>query len=362
MKRMIAAAMLALFGSAQAQEAAMAPASLGTITEDEWQAYRGAFVTGEGRVVDTANSGISHSEGQGYGLLLAYLAEDRASFERIWSFTSTELMIRNDGLAAWRWEPDADPHVNDANNATDGDILIAYALALAGTAWNDGVKLQRAAELARTLGETMLVEANGYSAILPGEYGFSARERGDGPVVNLSYWVFEAFPVLAELSPESGWLDVGQDGIALLDAATREGRLPPDWIALGNGSPVPAADFPPEFGYNNIRIPLYLMRADADPELLARFVPAFDGGFAPARIDVTTGERLETMAEPGYRLIGAALACILEGAPVPAELQAFEPASYYGSTLHLLALAHLRNSHAACLDTGHPATNGTGQE
>ena len=43
-------------------------------------------------------------------------------------WTETELLIRDDGLAAWRWEPDADPHVTDPNNATDGDILIAWAL------------------------------------------------------------------------------------------------------------------------------------------------------------------------------------------------------------------------------------------
>src|SRR5262249_22467996 len=86
------------------------------ITPEEWAAYAEHFVSPEGRVIDTANGNISHSEGQGYGLLLAVLADDRAAFERIWSFTRTELMIRPDGLAAWRWEPDTAPHVTDPNN------------------------------------------------------------------------------------------------------------------------------------------------------------------------------------------------------------------------------------------------------
>ena len=54
------------------------------------------------------------------------------AFETIFTFTRVELLIRDDGLAAWRWDPAATPRVTDINNATDGDILIAYALGLAG--------------------------------------------------------------------------------------------------------------------------------------------------------------------------------------------------------------------------------------
>ncbi len=38
---------------------------------------------------------------------------------------------------AWKWDPKADPHIVDVNNASDGDILIAYALGLAGKAWGE---------------------------------------------------------------------------------------------------------------------------------------------------------------------------------------------------------------------------------
>ena len=107
----------------------------GTIPSADWEAYRSRFVEDSGRVVDTANGNISHSEGQGYGLLLALAASDRRSFEQIWSFTFTELLIRDDGLAVWKWDPAAKPRVTDRNNATDGDLLIAYALAKAGEVW-----------------------------------------------------------------------------------------------------------------------------------------------------------------------------------------------------------------------------------
>lgn len=326
------------------------------ITAAEWQAYTEAFVTDQGRVIDTINRDVSHSESQGYGMLLAYLAQDRAAFERIWSFTQTELMIRDDGLAAWLWDPEAEPAITDVNNATDGDILIAYALALAGADWGDAAKLQQAGAIARAIAADMLVDAHDIVAILPGAAGFSAADRPDGPVVNPSYWVFEAFPVLAELTPDIDWMRVHDDGLTLIERTATDGRLPPDWISLAGEQPVPAEGFAPEFGYNNVRIPLYLIRDErVDADLLERFSTLFDQDDAPGRIDTTTGERLETMGEAGYRLIGAAHGCVTDGDPVPAELQVFQPTSYYGATLQLLMLEHLRHRHTDCLAADSPA-------
>lgn len=93
-----------------------------------WQGYKQRFVTSAGRVVDTANGQISHSEGQGYGMLLAVAANDRPTFERLWGWTRANLMVRDDQLIAWRWTPGQRPPITDMNNATDGDILIAWAL------------------------------------------------------------------------------------------------------------------------------------------------------------------------------------------------------------------------------------------
>ena len=38
-------------------------------------------------------------------------------------------MLRDDGLAVWKWDPFAKQPVADPNNASDGDILIAYSKA-----------------------------------------------------------------------------------------------------------------------------------------------------------------------------------------------------------------------------------------
>jgi endo-1,4-beta-D-glucanase Y len=311
------------------------------VTSAEWQVWRAAFLTEDGRVVDTANGGISHSEGQGYGLLLAVLAGRPDDFDAILGFTRTELLIRDDGLAAWRWHPGATPHVTDLNAASDGDILIAYALDAAGTAWGRDDYAAAAADLARAIGAHEVADAGGRPLLLPAPAGFAADDRPDGPVVNLSYWVFEALPVLARLDPATEWGAVGAEGLRLAET-TRLGPqgLPPDWLSLKTLAP--ADGFPPEYGYNALRLPLYLVRAGlGSPALLERLR-------TPAIVDLATG-RATPLDDPGFRAIGALVACRLDGTPLPPELATFAPTDYYPSTLHLLVLAEARREMPSCL-------------
>jgi endoglucanase len=108
---------------------AIAMPLVGALTDKAaWRDYKSRFISEQGRVIDTANGGISHSEGQGYGMLLAVAADDRAGFDALWGWTRANLMVRDDELIAWRWEPDKRPAVADMNDAADGDLLVAWAL------------------------------------------------------------------------------------------------------------------------------------------------------------------------------------------------------------------------------------------
>lgn len=321
-----------------------------TILPEEWSSYVENYVTEDGRVVDTGNNDISHSESQGYGLILSVMADDRDTFERVLSFTSTELLVRDDGLAGWLWNPAETPHLTDVNNATDGDILIAYGLALAGDAWSDGSFTDKARAIASAIGQTMLVETHGMTAILPGAAGFNDRSDGVGPILNPSYWVFEAFPVFARLDPSIDWEAVTEAGLELVRRARlTKSSVPPDWLVLDeHGAIRPAPDFPVEFGYNGIRIPLYMMRAGIDARLLEPFQANSDAA-GLYKIDPLTGARIEPISEPGYRLIQAAMDCVVGGNAVPRELRTMSATSYYAATLQLLALDFLRREHTACL-------------
>lgn len=321
---------------------------------EAWNAYMAKFVADSGRIVDTANGDISHSEGQGYGMILAFLAGDRSNFERIWGFTRTELLIRDDGLAAWRWDPNSKPHVTDVNSASDGDLLIAYALARAGRSWGNQSYMDAARKLARALGSKLVVKSSDRLVLLPGGVGFAEPDRKDGPILNLSYWVFEAFPIFAQIAPETDWNKLSASGLDLLKVARLgPAQLPPDWISAPANGPVTLAEgFPPVFGYNSLRISLYLLRAGiVDTQILEGFRRSWlvENGGTPAVVDIPTGKVLTQLTDPGYRMLGASLACALSGTAIPQDLKRFEPTLYYPSTLFLLSWALLVEKYPRCL-------------
>ena len=97
----------------------------------QWQQWQRRYVS-FGRVIDAQQGGISHSEGQGYGLLLAQAHGDRQAFDEIDAWTRHHLAIRDDRLMAWKWQPGPGNNVADWHNATDGDLFRAWALLRGG--------------------------------------------------------------------------------------------------------------------------------------------------------------------------------------------------------------------------------------
>src|SRR5436190_19354649 len=85
------------------------------------------YVDPDGRVVRHDQGGDTVSEGQSYALLLAAISDDRAHFDRVWTWTTAHLE-RDDGLLSWRY---ADGAVVDQMSATDADVQAAWALTLA---------------------------------------------------------------------------------------------------------------------------------------------------------------------------------------------------------------------------------------
>ncbi|MEJ8473800.1 glycosyl hydrolase family 8 [Roseibium algae] len=322
----------------------------GSITQAEWHTYVSHFVTEGGRVVDDANGNISHSESQGYGLLLAYLSKDQATFDQIWSFTETNMWLRDDGLVAWKWDPATRPHIQDINNASDGDVLIAYSLALAAKKWNRSDLGDAALRIATAIATKLVFKTDEQWIITPAVTGFDSKDAEDGPVINLSYWIFEAFPVLAEMTKQGDLNKLTHSGVDLIqEARFGPDMLPSDWISLHDGMK-PASGFPTEFSYNSFRIPLYLMRSGHEStELLKPFLNAMGSSKDGVQvINVNTGARSKPLNDLGYAAIGAALECVLEGKPLPEEITTFKPTSYYPSTLHLLVLSFITEQHPVC--------------
>ncbi|PPD46117.1 MAG: hypothetical protein CTY15_01700 [Methylocystis sp.] len=314
-----------------------------------WEAYRQRFVTQAGRIVDTGNGAFSHSEGQGYGLLLAVAAADRSAFDKILTWTTLNLHVRNDNLAAWRWTGSSSGN-RDPNNASDGDILIAWALAEAADLWSDPGYFYAALAITADI-ESKLVKPNRDFGplLMPGAEGFGPKERPDGPVVNLSYWVFPAFYRLAQVDRGVDWNALMQTGLNLIgDAQFGRAKLPPDWLSLAKPTIAPAQGFEDRYGYDALRIPLYLFWADAaTPKRLRDFDSAWPKGAAL----VTPSGAASVLSEPGYQAVAALLRCGTKGSRYPESFYRFvENQHYYPATLHMLSLMAATMHPGSCLD------------
>jgi endoglucanase len=313
----------------------------------KWRLYADRFITVEGRVVDNANGDVSHSEGQGYALLLAERLGDRDAFARIWGWTMRHLFVRDDALAAWRWDPKSTPNVTDHNNTTDGDLLIAWALSNAAARWNVSEYADTARHIADALATQLVVPSRFGWILLPAVKRFGAADQHDGPVVNLSYWVFPALEHLRGVSRKADWDAVATTGENLIRSA-RFGprRIPTNWIGLADNEPAPAHAFAPVFGYDAIRIPLYLAWANSSRRKLLRSLPPLE----LAVIDVNTGQANEALNDPDYQAIAALVECAKSDAQPSLHTLNYNGQFYYPASLHLLSLVAARDLNLGCLE------------
>lgn len=311
--------------------AAAAPARL---PNAEWLAFKARFVSSDGRVIDTGNGGISHSEGQGYGLLLAESANDRATFERIWAWTAANLARKDVALLAWRFDPLKG--VVDRNNATDGDLLTAYALQRAATRW----RLPGLAAISQRIRADILARLvrrhGGRLLLLPGLEGFVF---GDSITVNPSYFVFPALDLFARLEPRSLWPDLRDDCLRIVrEGRFGDGDLPVDWLRVDQAGRLWSdPDRAPLFGYDAIRIPLHLLWSGRAADQAMRGVRAWwlkaqaGGRGIPATINVANGTTSpERLSAGGLRVVELTLAGRVTPATLPNGLD------YYASALWLL--------------------------
>lgn len=307
--------------------------------DSDWVEFKKHFLQSDGRIIDNGSK-ISHTEGQGVAMLLAVRYDDRASFDTIWSWTRTTLQIRQDKLLAWRWSPK--DGVSDKNNATDGDLYVAWSLLRAQAKWKDSTYGRDAQQILTSVREKLLRQDKRGMILLPGANGF---EKTEGITVNLSYWLFPALKEFDQAFPDPIWEQISQTGITLL----REGHfgrwgLPPDWMKL-NDKLEPATDFPARFSYDAVRIPLYLLWAGREtPELMKPFHDYwghFKGArFMPAWTNLNDDSIDSWDASTGIRSV----AQIALNAPniSAAQLPALDASQdYYSATLLLLGKAML---------------------
>ena len=303
----------------------------------DWAEFKRRFITVDGRVVDTGNGGVSHTEGQGWGMVLAVAQDDRATFDLLAGWTRTHLSRPFDALHAWRFDPRRAAPVQDTNNATDGDLFIAGALARAARRWNEPVYGRQARLIAQSVLGMLVREVSGRTILLPGADGF---ENQTGIVLNPSYYVFPMLDELANILPLDVWQKLRSDGIELIDQA-RFGRwkLPPDWVLLEPRSNVIklAPGRPARFSFDAIRVPLYLEWAGVMSPAIPSVANFWKSRQRPAAWIDLQDETTSSYAMPtGMDAVPALIA--KTGSRSPAHTATVADAQdYYGAALIMLS-------------------------
>jgi endo-1,4-beta-D-glucanase Y len=273
-----------------------------------WERYNAEFMSNDGRIMDYYHDLISHSEGQGYGMRLSVLYNDRAAFEKIWLWTKNNLQVRADSLFAWQWgkRSNGEWKVIDYNDAADGDILIASALLEAYEKWDDTGYKNEAIKIIRDIRMNLSIDWHGHTFILPAYDGFHPNESSYE--LNPSYVILSAYRRFARVEQRSFWEKVYHDGLFLLEKVCfGKWCLPADWVILSGGKISVSAGRSPYFGNEAVRVVLHLASEDQEyPKGMARILDLYKQmGYFPQWIDLEKDGLSLDPAPAGYYAVYA---------------------------------------------------------
>ena len=209
---------------------------------------------------------------------------------------------------------------------------------------------REATKIAQALLKETIVAYQGQTLLCRARPGFRKRigrmARWSIPPTGSSrlfrFWAHSCLPIMAVSR---------QTGAALLQQMQFGAGQAPGRLGQRQAAPEAGDGFPPEFGYNSVRIPLYLVRGGIkDPALLTRLKQGMSGpdGLVTL-IDLSSDKVVKTLSDPGYQIISDLVSCVVDGGKMPTTVKQFTPTLYYPSTLHLLGLAYAAEKHPECL-------------
>jgi endo-1,4-beta-D-glucanase Y len=188
-----------------------------------WDHYAARFLSSQGRVIDPDRNEMTTSEGQSYAMFFALVANDHASFQRIFSWTTNSLaqadLAKN--LPAWSWgrKDDGSWGVLDSNSAADADLWIAYSLIEAGELWGPAEYTKTGNALLSLIAQEEVVTVPEIGPLLlPGKSGF--HPDSGRWILNPSYMPLPLLFAANHFDPNGPWK---QMALAL-----------PGWLQQGN--------------------------------------------------------------------------------------------------------------------------------
>lgn len=274
-----------------------------------WEAFKSTYLSGDGRVIDSMHEDHrTVSEGQAYGMMFALVADDRAAFERLLTWTANNLSHGDlsTNLPAWLWghrKKDDTWGVLDPNSATDADVWIAYVLLEAGRLWSEPRYTALADRVIANIGRHEVRELPRLGAtLMPAPHGFVHDSYFR---LNPSYLALQPLRRFAAHTGDTLWPAVLASARRILLESAPSG-VAGDWVEWH-----PLEGFRPDGksggigSYDAIRVYLWIgMLHPSDPDrrdLLERYAPVADvfatDGRPPERIEI--GRARASGAGPG---------------------------------------------------------------
>jgi endoglucanase len=239
---------LALLPLAGGLPASAQQASGACLPTADWNSFAARHLQADGRIVDfDTQQQQSTSEGQSFGLFFALVHNDRPAFDRILSWTESNLAEGSlaTRLPAWQWgrKPDKGWGVLDQDPASDSDLWIAYALLEAGRLWNE--------PRYQALGRAVLAQAAQAEVIaLPGLGRIllpwpQSVAKGPSWRLNPSYLPLQLLRRFQQVDGQGPWGEIADNAVRMIAQVSPQG-FAPDWCAWSDKDKAFVAD--PEKG------------------------------------------------------------------------------------------------------------------
>jgi endoglucanase len=270
-----------------------------------WQTFAARFIQQDGRVLESSvQPDHSTSEGQSYAMFFAVVANDRERFDKLWRWTSDNLLGSDvdNNLPAWLWgkKKDGSWGVEDANSASDSDLWIAYALLEAGRLWQQPEYTQAARRLLANVEAREIADLPGLGKmLLPGALSFAQEDHLWR--LNPSYLPLPLLRRLASEYPEGPWAEIATNTLILLQKSSPKGFVA-DWIGYRGVAPdaglfVTDKEKGDVGSYDAIRVYLWAGMTAADDPLASPLLASLSGmanatavtGIPPETVQVSSG-------------------------------------------------------------------------
>lgn len=212
------------------------------ILRKTWRDYADTVVV-DGRVGESRQ--VS-SRDQGYAMLRAVIANDRETFDKLFTWTYSHMLLEDRNLYGTVYGSDKGQTetVLNKGTTTEADEHIALSLALAYKKWGEDIYQKEALNMIDDIWKYETVSIRGNRYIVAGDWA----QNGSRYTVSTSALMPFAYRIFGELDSGHEWNELVNSSYDILEACTNaplntetSARIPPNWCMLGAENTITAA-------------------------------------------------------------------------------------------------------------------------